>query len=219
MPAGAVVVGAGTYGSPEVLLRSGIGPDRELAALGIEVVHHLPGVGRNLHDQPAVHLEFAATHELAEQLAAFTKAHWLPAEQAIAKISAGHTDGPYDLHVYPWIDPDPELDTGRRCVIPAALLTPRSRGILRLGGADPAVRPRIDHGFLSDPDGADLEALVAGVEWIERVITERPLAGFLGEALVAPPAPGDPSNAPHLDPEHASSLLAPGRYVPHGTTG
>ena len=53
-----VVVAGGTYGSPAVLLRSGIGEPDELRALGIEPTVPLPGVGRNLHDHSAAHLQF-----------------------------------------------------------------------------------------------------------------------------------------------------------------
>jgi choline dehydrogenase-like flavoprotein len=47
-----VVLSAGAYGSPAILLRSGIGPAIELAAIGLKPSLDLPGVGRNLHDQP-----------------------------------------------------------------------------------------------------------------------------------------------------------------------
>ena len=51
--AGRVILSAGTYGSPSILLRSGIGPADHLHALGIEVAVDLPGVGANLADHPA----------------------------------------------------------------------------------------------------------------------------------------------------------------------
>ena len=56
-----VVVCAGAYGSPAVLMRSGVGAGGELARLGIETVVDLPGVGRNLHDHPAFGLEYRST--------------------------------------------------------------------------------------------------------------------------------------------------------------
>ncbi len=49
-----VVLSAGAYGSPAILLRSGIGAAGELAAVGVMPVLDLPGVGRNLHDQPCL---------------------------------------------------------------------------------------------------------------------------------------------------------------------
>ncbi len=57
IPAGTVVLAAGVYGSPCLLLRSGIGPARALNELGIEVLVDLPGVGMNLSDHPAVSID------------------------------------------------------------------------------------------------------------------------------------------------------------------
>jgi len=51
-----VVLAAGTYGTPEVLLRSGVGAGDELGRLGVAVHANLPGVGQNLHDHPTVAL-------------------------------------------------------------------------------------------------------------------------------------------------------------------
>ena len=52
MPTPRWCVSAGAVDSPRLLLLSGIGPAAELEAVGVEVVHDLPGVGRNLHDHP-----------------------------------------------------------------------------------------------------------------------------------------------------------------------
>ena len=59
-----VVLAGGTYGSPAILLRSGIGPADDLATLGIDVVGDLPGVGRNLHDHPSYELVLEPNDEL-----------------------------------------------------------------------------------------------------------------------------------------------------------
>ena len=61
---GRVILCAGAYGSPAVLLRSGVGDAGELRALGIEPRLQLPSVGRNLHDHPVGGLVFAGTPEL-----------------------------------------------------------------------------------------------------------------------------------------------------------
>ena len=55
--AGLVVLCAGTYGSPSILMRSGIGPARHLGSVGIAVRVDLPGVGSNLADHPATDLD------------------------------------------------------------------------------------------------------------------------------------------------------------------
>ena len=67
--AGRVVLTAGTYGTPAILLRSGIGPARDLERLGIDVVLDLPGVGGNLHDHPMAELDFSGSPELSRALA------------------------------------------------------------------------------------------------------------------------------------------------------
>ena len=55
---------SGAIGSPRLLLLSGIGPADELAAVGVEPVHDLPGVGRNLQDHIDVYVicELAGPH-------------------------------------------------------------------------------------------------------------------------------------------------------------
>ena len=52
--AGTVILSAGTYGSPTILMRSGIGPADHLTEPGNPVIADLPGVGANLADHPAV---------------------------------------------------------------------------------------------------------------------------------------------------------------------
>src|SRR5260221_3888368 len=63
-----VVLSAGAYGTPEILLRSGIGPAADLRELSIDVQADLAGVGANLHDQPASQLEFDRTAQLSQRL-------------------------------------------------------------------------------------------------------------------------------------------------------
>lgn len=53
-----VILSAGAVNSPQILLLSGIGPEAELRALGIPVVHNLDGVGKNLHNHVAHFLNF-----------------------------------------------------------------------------------------------------------------------------------------------------------------
>jgi choline dehydrogenase len=180
-----VVLAAGAYGTPEILLRGGIGPAADLHALGIEPVVDLPGVGANLHDQPTIELRFAGTDELRGDLEAFAAERWLPEEQALAKIASPFADGPYDLHVYPWVEPDAALASGWRCVIPVGLLTPRSRGSVRLADRDPTRIGLIDHRYLTDP--TDVRPLLAGLAWAAGVARSDPLARYVGEALDPPP--------------------------------
>jgi len=176
-----VVLAAGVYGSPEVLLRSGIGPAAHLREIGIEVRHDLPGVGGNLHDHVAVQLLYAGTAELARDLGAFAADHVLCEEQALAKLRSPLAGAaPYDLHVYPWVEPDETLEHGWRVVLPVGLLRPRSRGRLRLRSADPQDRAQTDHAYLAHDD--DVAAVAYGLEWAQSL----DLGPYLGATLLAP---------------------------------
>ena len=91
--AGRVVLTAGTYGTPAILLRSGIGPARDLERLGIDVVLDLPGVGGNLHDHPMAELDFTGSHELSRRarrgLVARLRARGAVAREAALVATAG----------------------------------------------------------------------------------------------------------------------------------
>lgn len=181
-----VVLCAGAYGTPMILMRSGIGPADHLDSLGIPVLVNLPGVGGALQDQPVLRLEWAATPALIDALETFREATgFLPEEQCVAKVlGPGASDAAaYDMHVFPWVEPDPEH--GWRCVIPAGLLRPTSTGSIRLASRDPEDAPLIDHGYLRDD--ADVDRLVSMLPWLAALAEQEPLAGYLGEPLVTAP--------------------------------
>jgi choline dehydrogenase len=183
--AGHIVICAGAYGTPEILLRSGIGPAGELRSAGIDVAADLPGVGGNLHDHPVAQLEFEGTRALASDLSDFSREHWLPEEQAVAKIASTVCDGPYDLHVFPWVEQDPALAHGWKVVVPVGLVTPRSRGRVTLRSSGPFATGNIDHGYLREH--ADVSALTDGVRWAQELIGSAPAFGrYLGRSLSAP---------------------------------
>lgn len=92
-----IVLAAGAYDSPAILLRSGIGPARELRSLGIEPVHDLPGVGRRLADHPTVILEFGGSAELDQAMDAFAAGHWLPDEQTLVKTRSRRCREAFDF--------------------------------------------------------------------------------------------------------------------------
>lgn len=177
-----VVLCAGAYGSPEILLRTGIGPADHLEKLGIDVVLDRPGVGMNLHDHPTAQLEYEASDELAGALADFARTRWLPEEQAVAKLASPYSDGPYDLHVYPWVEPDDSFESGWRVVFPVSQLRPKSRGTVRLKTADPTEPALIDPGFLTDAAGADIGSLRFGLTWMLAHL----ISPMLGRVLGAP---------------------------------
>lgn len=154
-----VVVCAGAPYSPALLLRSGIGPSDDLRALGIAPVHDLPGVGRELIDQPGLALFIVPTPAAAEASAEG------PTLQTLARLAAfpGHAaDHAFYLCLFVG-HPTLARLTG---IPPLSMLQigdmrMASRGSLTLTSADPAVPPAVDLGFYT-ADG-DLDRMMAAV--------------------------------------------------------
>ncbi|WP_028066204.1 GMC family oxidoreductase [Solirubrobacter soli] len=156
-----VVLAAGTYESPAILLRSGVGPHGR--------VLDLP-VGENLHDHPAYVIGFAGTPELERAHAERTA--WTPEEQSIAKLRSSHCTEAFDLHLYPIGGPHPKDPSAWRWELPVACMTPRSRGTVTLR-ADGT--PRIDHAYLKEAH--DLDVLVDGVRIVREIAARMPRLG------------------------------------------
>ena len=156
-----VVVAAGAYGSPALLLRSGIGPHAQLNRLGVGVIEDLP-VGVGLADHPGVGIEWspAAAH-VPKRGPAFATSLLVRAR------SDSCPAGTWDLHFLPWLE---EADGGWRTSAVVYLLKPDSRGSVTLRSPDPRVSPAIDHGFLSERH--DLDRLASGVALI-RTLAEQ----------------------------------------------
>jgi choline dehydrogenase-like flavoprotein len=188
LEAGTVVLAGGTYNSPTILMRSGIGPEDNLRALGIDVVLDLPGVGRNLHDHPAVYVTHAGSEALKEQMAAWAESNFLPEEQTIAKLRSRYCTEGFDLHIYPESGPYAEGRTTWDFTIPVACMTPQARGSLRLRSTDPTASPLIDHNYLGDPDGHDRAVLVDGIGIAREIARHANQYGLLGEELEPGPS-------------------------------
>jgi choline dehydrogenase len=176
-----VVVTAGAYGSPAVLLRSGVGPAAELQPLGIPVVADLAGVGRGLVDHPCVMVRFRMREHLARALAADDARGALTHVQSKLKAASSWCPpGTFDLHVLPnvaWLTDAAGRRTGAHEVslIPV-LLSPRSPGSVRLRSRDPGVVPEIDRNLFADPEGHDLAVVLEGVELARAVAATAPVA-------------------------------------------
>ncbi|MDF3043462.1 MAG: dehydrogenase, partial [Thermomicrobiales bacterium] len=91
-----IVLCAGTYGSPAILLRSGIGPAAHLRELGIPVTQHLPGVGENLLDHPLVSPDRPRPRLVRPEHAPRTRS-FIP---VLVKARSRHAGDEIDLHVY-----------------------------------------------------------------------------------------------------------------------
>jgi choline dehydrogenase-like flavoprotein len=192
-----IVLSAGAFQSPAVLLRSGIGPAASLAAMGIAVVADRPGVGENLHDHPDVVLvaEAPGQHAL---FGLSPRGLWDLAQGAMqwrrhrtGRMTTNYAEaGGFLRSRADLAQPDVQLhfvvaklvDHGRRLVgghgysLHVCALQPHSRGRVTLASRDPQAAPRIDPAFLSDP--RDLDTLVAGVRAARRILEQPALAAW-----------------------------------------
>jgi choline dehydrogenase len=170
-----VVLAAGTYASPMILARSGIGSAAELLRLDIEVVADLPAVGEHLIDHPLVAIDLP------------TRPATGPRFQAIATLAPTPAGTP-DLHLFA-AGPFP-VDGGAVFGIVAGLMAPKSRGSVRLRSADPDDPPLIDSAHLRHPD--DLARTVDALVEARRIARSEPLAALVTGAELAPgPAVAD----------------------------
>ncbi|HEY4461654.1 MAG TPA: GMC family oxidoreductase N-terminal domain-containing protein [Streptosporangiaceae bacterium] len=145
-----VVLSAGTIGSAQLLLLSGIGPAAHLRSLGIDVVADLPGVGENLHD----HIEIPLIYSAAQPMPPTPGTH----VDCLALLRSAPGAPRPDINIFP-VDapfPLPGLELPEHgYTIQATLALPHSRGTLRLVNADPAQQPLIDPRYLADPRDLD----------------------------------------------------------------
>lgn len=154
--ADSIILSAGTYNSPLILMRSGLGPAHHLKELDIPVLEDLPGVGANLVDHPLLAMRFAAP------LAA--SAEGRPAFQTLLTLKSEDAIQGHDLHIFPYsivlCDPE-ESASNAQFALFIGMMKPRSRGRLRLRSSAPDAAPMIDLGYFTDPD--DLRRMLKGV--------------------------------------------------------
>jgi len=132
--AGVVVLCAGTYGSPPILMRSGVGPAELLRRLEIPVVADLPGVGENLADHPSVWVEcgYSGVGRSAPILHSIATFH----------SSGRSTEETPDLML--WLcDPIGTADEPPFFDIDVVLLRPQARGRVQIRSQDPGKAPSI----------------------------------------------------------------------------
>ncbi|MBI1220586.1 MAG: FAD-binding protein [Rhodobacteraceae bacterium] len=204
-----VIVSGGAFGSPQLLLLSGIGPEAELRAHGIAVQHDLPGVGQNLQD----HLDHILSYRSLRKdvvglnpagLARLGRAALRWRRDGSGLFASPFAEGGAFLKSSPDLArPDLQLHfvvgivdqhmrklhlaDGYSCHV--CVLRPESRGSVGLTDAHPGSVPRIDMGFLTAP--ADLKALMAGARITERIMEAEPMTPWRGRRFY----PNDGSDA------------------------
>ncbi len=200
-----VVVSAGSIQSPQVLMLSGVGAGEELRKHGIEVKHHLPGVGANLHDHLAVGvlMETRNTESYGISLRTLPRGAWNVLQYAL------YRGGPLASNVFEsnafirsrqGLDrPDLQIvfqparrnrgtfpfPLGHGFAVNTVNLYPRSRGRIRLASANPHDHPSIDPNLLGEPE--DLAPLVRGLVLSRRILSTPAFARY--RAVEVAPGP------------------------------
>src|SRR6201999_992467 len=181
LTAGEVVLCAGAYGSPGILLRSGVGPAADLAQLGIEVIADLP-VGQHLQDQPFYYNAYALKPDALDMRPSVGALLWMQSSEA--------RGDELDMHVaVTHLLPPQYSPTGGAIVLSVAVVKPDSRGTLRLRSRDPLEPPEIDCNFLAE--GRDARRMLEGVRLARGLGRHPALARFLELEILPGDAVGD----------------------------
>ncbi|KAF2298859.1 hypothetical protein GH714_028350 [Hevea brasiliensis] len=156
---GDVILSAGALGSPQILMLSGIGPQKHLKNFGIPVVLDLKGVGREMKDNPAISLlaDTKAEYRLPDtpQVAGIAKDFKFIVQGGILPISFNAT----------------------RMPIAIKLAFPESKGRLKLNSTDPRENPSVQFNYLAKEN--DMDGCTEMAQVLERVTSSESVALFL----------------------------------------
>jgi choline dehydrogenase len=202
-----VVLTAGAYFTPAILMRSGIGPESELERHGTPVAAALP-VGEALLDHHGTGIAWQST-EMHDRVTADHVRRTGPLFKPHALVKAASTacaNGGWDTHLVSWTEPGSDGEAYEPSV-GVFHMKPRSRGRVRLRSRDPHDLPQVERGFLRDP--SDLRPIVEGLELARSLAREPALAGLLGPEKT----PGDESL------ESYAARMMRNYFHPAGTCG
>jgi choline dehydrogenase len=177
-----VILSAGAFDSPKLLMLSGIGDAEHLQALGVSVVVDLPGVGQNLQDHPLIPVAHQTTQDI--ELAVTSNGI---AEAGLFLHSESNLDAAPDLNFFSCpvlFAPSTYTRAGSGFIGLVCLTHPQSRGSVSLHSPDPKDAPSIRINYLQNK--SDGQKLVAGIKLIRKLFQTRAFDELRGEEV----APG-----------------------------
>jgi choline dehydrogenase len=209
-----IVLSAGVVNSPKALLLSGIGPADELKALGVEPVHDLPGVGKNLQD----HVDCVMSWECRQPITLYSD---LRADKLIPSVVQGMLLGegitttfPYEagafirsneglvapdiqLHFMPALEKTANLhfpnlfkkeavEANHGFTLRVGPVNPASRGEITLRSADPTDTPKIQANYLQSD--FDIRTMIDGIRLTRDIIARKAFDPYRGRELAPGPA-------------------------------
>jgi len=198
-----LILSSGAVNSPRLMLLSGIGPGEQLHALGVPVVHDLPGVGKNLQDHMDVYLT-AATAAVSYNTSDRPDKALLAGLQYVTTRTGPITACVCEAGMFVRSTPDvptPDIqmhalpayviDHGRMRIrghgmtINTCHLRPRSIGSVTLHTADPDDQPAVDPAFLTDP--YDWEKSLEGFRWGREMMRSKAYQPFVVKEFLPSP--------------------------------
>jgi choline dehydrogenase len=229
---GEIILSAGALASPTVLMRSGLGPEAHLGEHGISPVHHLPGVGKNLQENPIAFpgaFVNVSTHNTELSPYRFVKhgLNWLlfgkgPAAGPVVHAAAFIRTRPdqesrpdIQLQLFPVIyasEPGTPVKFLDRPGVLVGVNTcrPQSFSEIQLRSPNPDDPPKIKSNLFSDPD--DLERTIAGCRVVREIFAAKAFAPYFEQEFL--PGPLVHSDAEYEQFLRFSTLPA---YHPVGT--
>ena len=196
-----VILSAGTFQSPQLLMLSGVGPAAHLRDHGVEIVHDAPAVGRNLQDHldwialyktpspESVGINFGMVRKFFPALSAYRKKGEGPFTSILAeaggflKTDPAEAETDIQVHFIPALVDDhgrkKHIGGGFSCHV--CVLRPKSRGSVSLASNDAMAPPAIDPNFLEHED--DLMRLKKGARIVQRFFSTPALSTLTGKAF------------------------------------
>ncbi|MDQ1434907.1 MAG: choline dehydrogenase [Actinomycetota bacterium] len=202
-----IICCGGAFNSPQLLQLSGVGNAAELSALGVDMVHDLPGVGEHMQDHLEVYIQHKATQPVSmAPMTAKWRRPWIGLQWLMRRgpgttnhFEAGGFARSNDSRVYPNVMfhflpiairydgsmPPGGLEHGYQ--VHVGPMYSNSRGSLKITTRDPEVKPALRFNYLSTPEDE--------VEWVETVHAAR---NILSQPAFGPFSGGEISPGPSV---------------------
>ncbi len=210
---GEVIMAAGSIGSPQIMMLSGIGPAADLSALGIPLVLDKPGLGANLHDHLQLRMIYKVSgiRTLNEMYGSLLARGWMGVNYALFRRGP-LTMAPSQLGAFTRSDPSQDRPNLQYHIQPLSLdkfgdplhafpaftasvanLRPTSRGWLTLKSRDPAAAPSIRPNYLATPE--DRRVAADSIRITRQISAQPALAPYRPEEYLPGPQVRDDDEA------------------------
>ncbi|HUB72963.1 MAG TPA: GMC family oxidoreductase N-terminal domain-containing protein [Solirubrobacteraceae bacterium] len=206
-----VILCGGAYNSPQLLMLSGVGPAEHLAMREIEALLDQPAVGENLSDHAAAYAVWATPEEVSllrslepEALAEYEATQTGPFASNFAesggfvRVAADAPAPDVQFHCIPLqlLDEGMSDPEAHGLLVTPCLLTPHSRGDVRLASKDPTAKPIVHHRYYSAGD--DMQRMIAGMRSMLEICSQPALARYCAIPSIVPDGHGEEELRAHI---------------------